>query len=280
MQKRWILVTLFLCMIGTGVVYAGWTQSLTIDMHMTLGEMEIELPGEQEAYQMEFCDKKGEIMGKMGVDEVNPIEDGGLKLYFGKKRVISMEEMFQDVDQICFLYPLVEKEGNSINRIEVGKEDKIRLVCKSAWIWNGEEKQELKTEEYKKVAPDIVLKDRRILEENRNRMKVIHRLRLTKESRQAIGKAQKEKVILENWDKKKAGKTEKLYMIYGFETNLVLQQKQEEAKKNTSIAYAYWTKQYKIKGEIQVYRDIILDEKEQQETCKELQGQVEEDVVQ
>lgn len=280
MQKRWILVTLFLCMIGTGVVYAGWTQTLTIDMHMKLGEMDIELSKEPEAYRMEVLDQKGKIMGEMGIDEVNAFADGGLKLYLGKKKAISMEEEFHNADSIQFCYPLLEKEGNSIKQIEVEKEEEVTLVCKKAWILDGTKKRELKLEEYKKAVPDMVFKDTRALEKNGNTMEVVHSLQLTKESKKMIVQAQKEMISVEQREKSKAEKTVTMYMVYGLETNLVLQQKQEKGEKAGTIAYAYWTKQYKIEGDIELYREVKIEEKEQQETSKELQGQVEENVVQ
>lgn len=280
MQKRWILITLFLCMIGTGVAYAGWTQTLSIDMHVKLGGMEIELPKEQEAYRMEFLNKKGKTVREMGIDEVNFLEDGGLKLYMGKKKAISMEKGWDDVDSVRFLYPLLEKEGNSIKNIQVGKKEEVELVCTKAWILDGKERRDLESGEYKKVVPDIVFKDTRTFEKNGNTMEVVHKLQLTKESREAIRKAQKKMVSLECLDKNETQKKAQLYMVYSFETNLQLQQKQEKAEKAVPIAYAYWTKQYKIKGDIQVYGTIIMDEKESKETGKELQGQVEENVVQ
>lgn len=269
MQKRWILGTVFLCMIGTGVVYAGWTKSLSVDMHIKLGEMKIELPREPDAYRVEILDKKGKTIEKMWTDEVEIQEDGGLKLYFGKRHPVSAEEWFDSMESIRFWYPLLEQDGNSIEQIQAVRKEEVKLICKSAWIKKGTKKQELEQEEYKKVAPPMVWRDTRTLEKEGNNRKVIHRLELTKESKKSLMQAQEEALVWKSGDKNEKKEKAKLYTVYTFETDLVLQQKQEAAEKKSHIAYAYWTNQFRIEGEIELCRDMILQEA--------IEGQVETD---
>lgn len=225
-MKKYIAITIFLCVAFMGVVYAGWTDQTAINSVVNTGCLSMALSGQKEDYTLDIIKQDGK--DTIGLENISMDENGTVTFQIADSEPLDVVELMADCQSVCLNYPLLENEENTVSLISLADaQDQVVLKCTEAKLVCGDETQELSEEEQNSFAPDIVFDDKKTLVKDEMGMRIEQEMTLTPECRDQLQAAMQLTVAPDRFANASNNEIQ-LITKYQFETILNLHQQEGE----------------------------------------------------
>lgn len=152
-MKKWILLTMCVCIACAGVTYAGWTDRLDIETSLASGSLALAFGEDSQNYGLTFQTAAGENKS-YPAKHVECLDNYAL---FSLEGECDLFAELLGCSAMELTYPMMEREENTIEDFAISEPQEVLLSCEKAAFVFGENRVELSEEQRAAYAPTLRL---------------------------------------------------------------------------------------------------------------------------